>query len=117
MVRMSKKGCLKPCIVRPGRRVSFDELLGEASEGEGACLSLFADRSHLPLRGKLGWMTPRAGVKTTSAIETRLPGLPVPSGGPIFYLTLLQGSPANRPSLVGDGQLDEAGLTRRMIHA
>jgi len=27
-----------------------------------------ADRSHLPLRGKLGWMTPRAGVKTTPAI-------------------------------------------------
>src|SRR5215469_1513601 len=57
---------------------------GEASEGEGACLSLSTDRSHLPLRGKLGWMTPRAGVKTTPAIETRLLGPPIPSGGPFF---------------------------------
>src|SRR5712692_7971014 len=54
----------------------------EASEGEGACLSLFADRSHLPLRGKLGWMTPRAGVKTTPAIETRLLGPPLGIGSP-----------------------------------
>jgi len=29
-------------------------------------------------------MTPRVGVKTTPAIETRLPGLPIPSGSPIF---------------------------------
>src|SRR2546425_10592562 len=52
---------------------------------EGACLPLFANRSHLPLRGKLGWMTPRAGVKTTPAIETRLLGPPIPSGGPSFF--------------------------------
>jgi hypothetical protein len=38
---------------------------GVASEGEGACSALFKVRSHLPLRGKLGWMTPRVGVKTT----------------------------------------------------
>src|SRR5205814_4702232 len=55
------------------------------SEGEGACLSLFADRSHLPLRGKQGWMTPRAGVKTTPATETRLQGPPIPSEGPSFF--------------------------------
>jgi hypothetical protein len=29
-------------------------------------------------------MTPQAVVKTTLASETRLPGLPVASGGPIF---------------------------------
>jgi len=56
-----------------------------ASEGEGACLLILKVRSHLPLRGKLGWMTPRAGVKTTLASETRLQGLPVPSGGPNFF--------------------------------
>jgi hypothetical protein len=55
-----------------------------ASEGEGACLLILKARSHLPL--KLGWMTPRAGVKTTLASETRLQGLPVPSGGPIFLV-------------------------------
>ena len=30
-------------------------------------------------------MTPRAGVKTTLAIETRLPGLPDPKRGPHFF--------------------------------
>jgi hypothetical protein len=30
-------------------------------------------------------MTPRAGVKTTPAIETRLLGPPIPSGGPSFF--------------------------------
>src|SRR6266700_1076876 len=55
------------------------------SEGEGACLLFLADRSHLPLRGKLGWMTPRAGVKTTPATETRLTGPPDPKRGPHFF--------------------------------
>jgi hypothetical protein len=57
-----------------------------ASGGEGACLLILDDCSHLPLRGKLGWMTPRAGVKTTPASVTRLRGLPVPSGAPIFLI-------------------------------
>src|SRR6266700_8398864 len=60
------------------------------SEGEGACLLFLADRSHLPLRGKLGWMTPRAGVKTTPATETRLTGPPDPKRGPHFFLVLCQ---------------------------
>jgi hypothetical protein len=47
-----------------------------------------ANRYHLPLRGKLGWMTPRAGVKTTLASEMRLPGLPDPKRGPTFLPTL-----------------------------
>src|SRR5712692_10112012 len=72
--------CNSPCRWR----VSNNEMWRETSGGEGAYLSLFADRSHLPLRGKLGWMTPRAGVKTTLAIETRLPGLPDPKRGPHF---------------------------------
>src|SRR5713226_7449749 len=74
--------CNSPCR----RRVSNNEMWRDTSGGEGAYLSLFADRSHLPLRGKLGWMTPRAGVKTTLAIETRLPGLPDPKRGPHFFV-------------------------------
>src|SRR5258708_7883071 len=56
-----------------------------ASEGEGGLLAVLANRYHLPLRGKLGWMTPRAGVKTTLASEMRLPGLPDPKRGPHFF--------------------------------
>jgi hypothetical protein len=60
-----------------------------ASEGEGAYLLLWRIRYHLPLRGKLGWMTPRAGVKTTLASEMRLPGLPDPKRGPhLFFWTV-----------------------------
>jgi len=57
-----------------------------ASEGEGAYLLFWRIVNHLPLRGKLGWMTPRAGVKTTLASEMRLPGLPDPKRGPHFFL-------------------------------
>jgi len=47
------------------RAHSDDDLHGSASEGEGACSRIRAGRSHLPLRGKLGWMTPRPGQKKT----------------------------------------------------
>src|SRR5438445_230495 len=80
----------------------------ETIEGEGACLSLSADRTHLPLRGKLGWMTPRADVKTTRAIETCPPGPPIPSGGPIFLPILFSPCGNHR-------QFNKAGLTRRVI--
>jgi hypothetical protein len=38
-----------------------------------------------PFAVSKGWMTPRAGVKTTLASETRLKGFPVPSGNPTFF--------------------------------
>src|SRR5437879_13652836 len=41
--------------------IPSDVLQKKASEGEGACSPTEAERPHLPLRGKLGWMTPRAG--------------------------------------------------------
>ena len=63
---------------------SNDELRRVTSEGEGACSPLFKIRSHLPLRGKLGWMTPRVGVKTTLTMERATPGLLFPSKGPTF---------------------------------
>jgi hypothetical protein len=44
-------------------RIPIDDFHKSASEGEGACSRTSAGRSHLPLRGKLGWMTPRPGQK------------------------------------------------------
>jgi len=55
------------------------------SEGEGACSPLFKVRSHLPLRGKLGWMTPRVGVKTTLTNGNVPLGALVPKQGPHFF--------------------------------
>jgi hypothetical protein len=69
-------------------RVSVDETLRIASEGEGACLRILVARYHLPLRRKLGWTTPRAGVKTTLASETRLRGLRIPSWSPNSFVLL-----------------------------
>src|SRR5713101_1159850 len=72
------------CIQGACGRVSNDELQRETSEGEGACSSLSADRSHLPLRGKLGWMTPRAGVRTTLAPKRAFRGPRSQAGAPFF---------------------------------
>src|SRR5712664_2653041 len=88
----------------------------ETSEGEGACLSLFADRSHLPLRGKLGWMTPRAGVKTTPAIETRLPGPPDPKRGPLLFAILPQDPKTPSRSLIHSARNGDARLAQHMRH-
>ena len=43
------------------------------------------DRSHLPLRGKLGWMTPWSRSRLGRASGTRLWGFPIPSGAPSFF--------------------------------
>src|SRR6266478_5823685 len=72
------------CYILNRWRVSDDESRRVVSEGEGACSPLIKVRSHLPLRGKLGWMTPRVGVKTTLTTETRHSGLLFPSKGPTF---------------------------------
>src|SRR6266404_230532 len=66
-------------------RVSNDEMRKGTSEGEGACLPVFADRSHLPLRGKLGWMTPRSGVKTTLEMRCTFRGSRSQAGAPFFW--------------------------------
>jgi hypothetical protein len=62
----------------------LDELPWIAGEGEGVCLRFERIVDHLPLRGKPGWMTPRAGVKTTLASATRLPGLRSQAGALFF---------------------------------
>ena len=51
------------CIGILQGRIPIDDLYESPSEGEGACSESCAGRSHLPLRGKLGWMTPRPGQK------------------------------------------------------
>jgi len=51
--------------------IPSDVLQKKASEGEGACSPTEAERPHLPLRGKLGWMTPRAGWKQPESGCTR----------------------------------------------
>jgi hypothetical protein len=73
-----------PCIRQAHECVSHDELRRAASEGEGACSHLFAIRTHLPLRGKLGWMTPRVGVKTTLTTKRTLRGPRSQAGAPFL---------------------------------
>ena len=59
---------------------------GDDARGKGLARYFLQFVPNLPLRGKLGWMTPRAGVKTTLASEMRLPGLPDPKrGAPLFF--------------------------------
>ena len=53
------------------------------ARGKGlACVS--GVRNHLPLRGKLGWMTPRASVKTTLALRRAFRGSWSQAGAPVF---------------------------------
>src|SRR6266436_2166928 len=81
------------CNILNRWRVSDDESRKVASEGEGACSSRFKVRSHLPLRGKLGWMTPRVGVKTTLTNGNAPLGALVPKQGPHLF--------AHTPFIVG----------------
>ena len=55
------------------------------SEGKGACLLVFADRCHLASEGKLGWMTPRSGVKTTLEMRCTFRGSRSQAGAPFFW--------------------------------
>jgi hypothetical protein len=54
-------GWLPTCNEMVRGRIPNDDLHESLSEGEGACSRICDGRSHLPLRGKLGWMTPRPG--------------------------------------------------------
>ena len=88
----------KACTTSRGWCVSDDGSRRETSEGEGACSPLFKVRSHLPLRGKLGWMTPRVGVKTTLTNGSAPLGALVPKQGPRFFAhgpsrTVISGCP------------------------
>src|ERR1700694_1797546 len=58
----------------------------ETSEGEGACSSLFTYRSSLSLRGKLGLMTPRAGVKRHWQLKRASRGSHSQAGASLLYL-------------------------------
>ena len=61
------------------REVKCDE-----ARGKGLARRYFMDRSHLPLRGKLGWMTPRVGVKTTLTMKRGHRGSRSQAGAPLF---------------------------------
>jgi hypothetical protein len=80
-----------PCSKKARECVSHDELRREASEGEGARSPLFAIRPHLPLRGKLGWTTPRVGVKTALTTKRALRGPRSQAGASFFFLALTSG--------------------------
>src|SRR2546430_16465175 len=56
----------------------------DASEGEGACLAEFKGRSHLPLRGKLGWMTPRIWCENDTGYERGFRASRSQAGAPFF---------------------------------
>ena len=79
---------LPTCIVIARGRIPNDDLHEFLSEGEGACSRTCDGRSHLPLRGKLGWMTPRPGQKKAGQRNASL-GLSFPSEGPFYFLVLM----------------------------
>jgi hypothetical protein len=84
-----QSGWRTSCNIDRRWRVSDDESRKVTSEGEGACSPHFKVRSHLPLRGKLGWMTPRVGVKTTLTNGNASLGALVPKQGPHSFAHLL----------------------------
>src|SRR5271170_3530520 len=60
---------------------------------EGAHLQDGTGRSHLPLRGKLGWMTPWFGLAKSESTGTRSLGTPDPKLGSPFFLKTAPESP------------------------
>src|SRR6266550_7799663 len=74
-------------MVMDRRCIPNYDLHESLSKGEGACSENCDGRSHLPLRGKLGWMTPRPGQKKTGKRNASL-GLSFPSEGPFPFLVL-----------------------------
>jgi hypothetical protein len=95
------------CSCRKCGRIPKDGHHRSTSEGEGACSKTCAGRSHLPLRGKLGWMTPRSGQKKTGKRNAFF-GAPVPKQEPQFFclgpdepqLARLPGSRPIRPRIL-----------------
>jgi hypothetical protein len=67
-------------------RIPVDDFHKSASEGEGACSKTSAGRSHLPLRGKLGWMTPRPGQKKAGKRNASFGGSCSQARAPIFFI-------------------------------
>ena len=66
-------------------RIPINDYHKSASEGEGACSKTSAGRSHLPLRGKLGWMTPRPGQKKTGKRNASTGGSCSQARAPILF--------------------------------
>jgi hypothetical protein len=68
-------------------RIPINDFHKSASEGEGACSRTSAGRSHLPLRGKLGWMTPRVGQKKADKWNASFGGPCSQARAPIFLIS------------------------------
>src|SRR5713101_1123574 len=73
-----------PLHYQQSGHVSDHGLRTTPSEGEGACLAKFKGRCHLPLRGKLGWMTPRIRCENDAGYETCFRGSRSQAGAPFF---------------------------------
>ena len=95
------------CLAHKCGRIPIDDLHEFSSEGEGACLRTCAGRSHLPLRGKLGWMTPRPGQKKTGKRNAPLGAL-VLKRGPFFFPSTVK--PVTRLPQAPRGQALESAL-------
>jgi hypothetical protein len=62
---------------------------GNDARGKGLARYFLQFIPNLPLRGKLGWMTPRAGVKTTLATKRAFRGSRSQAGAPFSLLLTL----------------------------
>ena len=82
-------------------RIPKDDYHESASEGEGACSRTSAGRSHLPLRGKLGWMTPRVGQKKADKRNVSFGAL-VPKQGPHLFFRPPDAGIAHQSELLAD---------------
>src|SRR5579871_3591486 len=82
--RVAPRKLARRVLLETAQTHSDDDYHKSASEGEGACSKTSAGRSHLPLRGKLGWMTPRPGQKKTGKRNASIGGSCSQAGAPTY---------------------------------
>src|SRR5262245_29013631 len=82
--------------IKPSRAFRDDLFRTGEREGRGLPPGVGCDRPNLPLRGKLGWMTPRTGQKKTGKTECA-PGGSRPKREPLYFFPAVL-----RPALNGD---------------
>jgi hypothetical protein len=63
---------------------------GDDARGKGLARYFLQFVPNLPLRGKLGLDDPTRRCENDTGNETRLSGLPIPSGGPELFVQHLQ---------------------------
>jgi hypothetical protein len=101
--------CLVSCLHYSLRgRASATGFTGLQARGKGLACGFERFVTNLPLRGKLGWMTPRAGVKTTPALKRAFRGSRSQAGAPVFCRATWAGDPLpgrGLPQLEADGSV------------